>query len=113
MDPNLELYRSLLHLNPYQRRDRMAHLPRSEVIRVETIIQDEDNAKRLEETIAGRDLVQVALANPSEIKEDGQLKNIVLGRANRLEDENKMVRRITNNVADSSSTLISSIAGFD
>ncbi|EXK77158.1 hypothetical protein FOQG_18124 [Fusarium oxysporum f. sp. raphani 54005] len=113
MDPNLELYRSLLHLNPYQRRDRMAHLPRSEVIRVETIIQDEDNAKRLEETIAGRDLVQVALANPSEIKEDGQLKNIVLGRANRLEDENKMTRCITNNVADSSSTLISSIAGFD
>ncbi|RBR13742.1 hypothetical protein FVER53590_13542 [Fusarium verticillioides] len=113
MDPNLELYRSILHLTPYQRRDRMAHLPRSEVIRVETIVQDEDDAKRLEETIAGRDLVQVALANPSEIKEDGQLKNIVLGRTNRLEDENEMVRRITDNVADSSSTLINFMAGFD
>ncbi|KAF5981420.1 hypothetical protein FCOIX_4240 [Fusarium coicis] len=113
MDPNLELYRSILHLTPYQRRDRMAHLPRSEVIRVETIVQDEDDAKRLEETIAGRDLVQVALANPSEIKEDAQLKNIVLGRTNRLEDENKMVRRITNNVASSSSSLIHSVVGFD
>ncbi|KAF4495464.1 hypothetical protein FAGAP_8397 [Fusarium agapanthi] len=113
MDPNLELYRSLLHLTPYQRRDRMAHLPRSEFNRVSAIVQDEDAAKRLEETIAGRDLVQVALANPSEIKEDGQLKNIVLGRTNRPEDEDSIVERITNSVADSSSTLISYIAGFD
>ncbi|KAF5267524.1 hypothetical protein FOXYS1_1606 [Fusarium oxysporum] len=113
MDPNLELYRSLLHLIPSQRRHRMAHLPRSEVIRVETIVQDEDNAKKLKETIAGRDLIQVALDNPSEIKEDGQLKNIVLGRTNRLEDENKMVRRITDNVASSSSSLIYYIENFD
>ncbi|KAM0190084.1 hypothetical protein ACHAPA_011083 [Fusarium lateritium] len=113
MDPNLELYRSLLHLPPWECRERMGHLPRSEVNRVTTIIEEEDRAKRLQESIAGRDLVQVALANPSEIIQDTRLLHVLLGRTIHSDDQDGMVKRITNNVASTSSSLIRYASDFD
>ncbi|KAM5345866.1 hypothetical protein ACJ41O_011727 [Fusarium nematophilum] len=113
MDPNLELYRSLLHLPPWECRERMGHLPRSELTRVEAIIREEEAAQRLEEAIAGRDLVQVALADPSEIIRDTRLQYIVLGRTLSSRDEGMMVKRIANNGATSGGELINYIRGFD
>ncbi|KAF5699710.1 hypothetical protein FMUND_14671 [Fusarium mundagurra] len=113
MDPNLEFYRSILHLSPWERRKRMQHLSESERDRVRIIIQREEDAQRLEELIAGRDLVQVALADPEYIKGYESLKNIVLGRTNWPLDNNAMIRRITNDVARSISTLIQYTENFD
>ncbi|RMJ00559.1 hypothetical protein CDV36_015888, partial [Fusarium kuroshium] len=100
MDLNLELYRSILHLPPWERRERMGHLPQSELDRVTAIIRREKKAQRLEESIAGRDLVEVALADPSEITKYTQLQYTLLGRTIYSDDEARMVKRITNNVAD-------------
>ncbi|KAF4446145.1 hypothetical protein FALBO_17103 [Fusarium albosuccineum] len=113
MDPNLELYRSILHLPPWERRERMRHLPESERDRVRTIARREDDAQRLEQSIAGRDFVQVALIDPSEIIQDTQLKYTLLGRTIHSRDEDMMVKRITNNVADSSPNLVRYIKNFD
>ncbi|RSL49922.1 hypothetical protein CEP51_015419 [Fusarium floridanum] len=113
MDPNLELYRSILHLPPWERRERMGHLPQSELDRVTAIIRREKKAQRLEESIAGRDLVEVALADPSEITKYTQLQYTLLGRTIYSDDEARMVKRITNNVADSSSSLVRQIQDFD
>ncbi|KAF4421778.1 hypothetical protein FACUT_10865 [Fusarium acutatum] len=113
MDPTLDYYRSLLHLAPYERHDRMSHISRLEYNRVSNIVRNEDAAKRLKEVIAGRDLIQVALDDPSEIRGDGRLKNIVLGRTNCYAEEKKMIRRLTNNVASTSSSLIHYVERFD
>ena len=91
----------------------MQHLPESECDRVRGIIEREDDARILEEAIAGRDLVEVALADPSEIIGDIQLKQTLLGRTIYSVDENMMVERITNSVAQNGSELISYIEGFD
>ncbi|KAM0244011.1 hypothetical protein ACHAP5_006675 [Fusarium lateritium] len=113
MDPNLELYRSILHLGSTDRRQRMQHLPQSERDRVRIIVERENRAERLEGKIAGRDLVQVALADPSEIKEHLQLKYALLGRTTYQYDENRMVKRITDGVAQTSQVLVDHIADFD
>ncbi|KAI6773017.1 hypothetical protein HG530_003975 [Fusarium avenaceum] len=111
MDPNLELYRSILHLSPMERRQRMQHLPQPEHNRVRIIIERENHAERLQEKIAGRDIVQMALTDPSEITT--QLKYALLGRTTYQYDENKMVERIANDVARTSQILVDQIAGFD
>ncbi|KAG8667727.1 hypothetical protein FPOAC2_12913 [Fusarium poae] len=113
MDPNLELCRSLMHLTSSERRRRLQHLPPEEYARVRLIVEREQEAQKLEELIAGRDLVQVALADPSEIKASEPLKYALLGRTTYRSDENKMIERITNGVARSSSTLITYIGNFD
>ncbi|KAF4333319.1 hypothetical protein FBEOM_12873 [Fusarium beomiforme] len=113
MDPNLGLYRSILHLSPWERREQMGHLPRSELNRVTAIVEREEDAQKLEKSIAGRDLIQVALNDPSEIIKDEQLKYTLLGRTIYPDDEISMIRRITNNAAGSSWNLISYIAGID
>lgn len=113
MDPNLELYRSISHLPSQERRERMGHLPESERHRVTAIIQREKDAQRLEESIAGRDLVEVALNDPSEVTKDTQLQYTLLGRTICSGDEARMVKRITNNVADSGSSLVRQIQRFD
>ncbi|KIL89255.1 hypothetical protein FAVG1_07649 [Fusarium avenaceum] len=113
MDPNLDLYKSLLHLPPWEQDERMAHLPQEELGRIREIIRTEKNAQRLKESIAGRDLVQVALADPSEITKDTQLQYTLLGRTIYSRDERVMVKRITNNIADSGTNLIRDTQGFD
>ncbi|RGP69884.1 hypothetical protein FLONG3_7639 [Fusarium longipes] len=113
MDPNLELYRSLMHLTSTERDRRLEHLPPEEYTRVEVIIEREQEAQKLEDLIAGRDLVQVALNNPSEIKAYLELRYALLGRTTYRRDEARMVERITNDVARTSSILIGSIANFD
>ncbi|KAF5660661.1 hypothetical protein FHETE_8824 [Fusarium heterosporum] len=112
-DPNLELYRSVLHLSWKERRQRMQHLPRSERERVRTTVEREDHAQRLQENIAGRDLIQMALLDPSKIIERLPLKYALLGRTTYQYDEDKMVTRITNDVARSSQTLVDMMANFD
>ncbi|KAI8721471.1 hypothetical protein NCS52_00594700 [Fusarium sp. LHS14.1] len=91
----------------------MGHLPESELHRVTAIIEREKKAQRLEESIAGRDLVEVALTDSSEITKDTQLQHTLLGRTIYSRDEDMMVKRITNNAADSSSSLVSQILHFD
>lgn len=113
MDPNLELYRSLLHLPPWELHERMGHLPREEFWRVRAIIREENYAQKLEEFIAGRDLIQVALTDPSGIMKHERLTYTLLGRTNNYRDEKMMVKRITNNDADSGSSLVSYIQHFD
>ncbi|KAI3576563.1 hypothetical protein IWW34DRAFT_702524 [Fusarium oxysporum f. sp. albedinis] len=85
MDPNLELCRSLMHLTSTERRQRLQHLPPEEYARVRVIVEREQEAQKLDELIAGRDLC----------------------------DEDKMVERITNDVARASSSLVNYIANFD
>ncbi|KAI1037608.1 hypothetical protein LB503_009442 [Fusarium chuoi] len=92
MDPNLQLYRSLIHLSSTARSQRLQHLAPEEYVRVRVIGEREREAQKLEELIAGRDLVQVALNDPSQII---------------------AFERIANGVARASSTLVSYIANFD
>ncbi|TVY74191.1 hypothetical protein Focb16_v004561 [Fusarium oxysporum f. sp. cubense] len=113
MDPNLELCRSLMHLTSTERRQRLQHLPPEEYARVRVIVEKEQEAQKLEELIAGRDLVQVALTDPSEIIACTPLKYALLGRTTYQCDEDKMVERITNDVARASSSLVNYIANFD
>ncbi|EGU73632.1 hypothetical protein FOXB_15859 [Fusarium oxysporum f. sp. conglutinans Fo5176] len=90
MDPNLELYRSVLNLPLAERRERLRHLSQSERSRVWMIVDREQKIQMLEELIAGRDLVQVALNNPSEIISNMRLKYTLLGRSIYPYDENMM-----------------------
>ncbi|KAF5265051.1 hypothetical protein FOXYS1_4151 [Fusarium oxysporum] len=113
MDPNLELYRSVLNLPLAERRERLRHLSQSERSRVWMIVDREQKVQMLEELIAGRDLVQVTLNNPSEIISNMRLKYTLLGRSIYPYDENMMVKRIANDVARTSQTLIDYIAEFD
>ncbi|EXK79867.1 hypothetical protein FOQG_15546 [Fusarium oxysporum f. sp. raphani 54005] len=113
MDPNLELCRSLMHLTSTERRQRLQHLPPEEYARVRVIIEREQEAQKLEELIAGRDLVQVALTDPSEIITYTPLKYALLGQTTYQCDKDKMVERITNDVARASSSLVNYIANFD
>ncbi|KAL9564134.1 hypothetical protein ACKAV7_011641 [Fusarium commune] len=113
MDPNLELYRSVLDLPLSERRECLRHLSQSERSRVWMIVDREQKIEMLEELIAGRDLVQVALNNPSEIISNMRLKYTLLGRSIYPYDENMMVTRIANDVARTSQTLIDYIAEFD
>ncbi|RTE69239.1 hypothetical protein BHE90_016380 [Fusarium euwallaceae] len=87
MDPNLELYRSILRLPPWERRERMGHLLESELDKVTAIIRREKKAQRLEESIAGRDLVEVALTDLSKITKDTQLQYTLLGRTIYSDDD--------------------------
>jgi hypothetical protein len=102
-----------LDLPRSERRERLRHLPQSEHARVWMIVDREQKAQRLQELIAGRDLVQVALTNLSEITANMRLKYTLLGRNIYPYDENMMVTRITNDVARVSSSLVDYIAGFD
>ncbi|KAI1015463.1 hypothetical protein LB504_010929 [Fusarium proliferatum] len=113
MDPNLQFYRSILHLRSRERRERMQHLPESECDRVRMIIEREEDAQKREAAIAGRDLVQMALESISKITENHYLESALLGRTAYHYDECMMIRRIANRVADSSSTLVHRIALFD
>jgi hypothetical protein len=113
MDPNLELDRSVLHLGPKDRRQRIKHLPREELIRVTTLVERDRWTRRLEEAVAGRDLVELALTNPLEIKKNPPLQNSLLGRACYPDDENNMVWRITKGPSNHGESLINTVAGFD
>ncbi|PNP53569.1 hypothetical protein FNYG_15746 [Fusarium nygamai] len=55
----------------------------------------------------------MALESLSEITGNGYLESALLGRTTHYHDECIMIRRITNRVAESSSTLIHRIAEFD
>ncbi|GKU21533.1 unnamed protein product [Fusarium langsethiae] len=113
MDPNLELCRSLKHLTCTERRQRLQHLPPEEYARVRIIVEREQEAQKLQELIAGRDLIQMALTDPSEIIACQSLKYALLGRTTYKRDEDKVVERITNSVARTSSILVDYIARFD
>ncbi|KAF5251044.1 hypothetical protein FANTH_3805 [Fusarium anthophilum] len=113
MDPNLELYRGILHLGAKDRRQRVQHLPREELIRVKTLVEREQWTQRLEEAVAGRDLVELALTDPVEIEENPPLQKALLGRACYPDDENNMVKRITNGLRKNGESLINSVANFD
>lgn len=113
MDPNLQLYRSLIHLSSTARSQRLQHLAPEEYVRVRVIGEREREAQKLEELIAGRDLVQVALNDPSQIIACTPLKYALLGRTTYQYDEDRIVERIANGVARASSTLVSYIANFD
>jgi hypothetical protein len=91
----------------------MAHLPQEELGRIREIIRTEKDAQRLEESIAGWDLVQVALINPADIIKDTQLQYTLLGRTLDTHNEDIMVQRITNNDADCGLSLVKHIRDFD
>ncbi|KAF5556903.1 hypothetical protein FMEXI_956 [Fusarium mexicanum] len=113
MDPNLSPYRSILHLGPKDRRQRMQHLPKEELIRVKTLVEREQWTQRLGEAVAGRDLVELALTDPVKIEENPPLQKALLGRACYPDDENNMVKRITNGLRKNGESLINTVANFD
>ncbi|KAF5533459.1 hypothetical protein FPHYL_13610 [Fusarium phyllophilum] len=113
MDPNLELYRSILHLESKARRQRIQHLPKEELIRVKTLVERDQWTQRLEEAVAGRDLVELALTNPSEIEKNPPLQKALLGRACYPDDKNKLVRRIAKGLRRNGESLINTVANFD
>ncbi|KAF5251045.1 hypothetical protein FANTH_3806 [Fusarium anthophilum] len=113
MDPNLELYRSLLGLGPVERHERLRHLPRSERVRVASIVHREKLAQRLQEELAGRDVVEMALSNPSEFHGNVLLQNALLGRTSYTVDETKMVKRIIGAHTYDGEGLFEAIANFD
>ena len=84
-----------MHLNSTQHRQRLQHLPDKEYARVRIIAEREQEAQKLKELIAGRDLVQVTLNDPSEIIAYEPLKHALLGRTTYERDEHSMVQRIT------------------
>ncbi|KAI1015455.1 hypothetical protein LB504_010925 [Fusarium proliferatum] len=112
MDTNLELYRSLLNLGPVERYERLLHLPRSERFRVASIVEREKLNRRLQERLAGRDLVEMALSNPSEFHDNVLLQNALLGRTSFYPDEAKMIQRIVG-AQYSGEGLFDKIANFD
>lgn len=113
MDPNLELYRSIVHLDLRERRKRMQHLPTSECVRVRKIVEREERAQKLQEKLAGRDLVEMALSDPSEFRGSPLLQNALLGRALTVPDESAMVARITGKSWNIGEGLLSSMASYD
>ncbi|EEU38421.1 uncharacterized protein NECHADRAFT_88725 [Fusarium vanettenii 77-13-4] len=113
MDPNLELYRSILHLDITERRQRMQHLPTSECVRVRKIVEREQSAQKLQEKLAGRDLVEMALSDPSEFKDSPLLQNALLGRALTFPDECTMVARVAGKGWFTGEALLSSVACYD
>ncbi|KAJ3469698.1 hypothetical protein MRS44_003763 [Fusarium solani] len=113
MDPNLELYRSIVHLDLRERRKRMQHLPTSECVRVRKIVEREERAQKLQEKLAGRDLVEMALSDPSEFRGSPLLQNALLGRALTVPDESAMVARITGKSWNNGEGLLSSMASYD
>lgn len=112
MDTNLELYKSLLILDPVERHERLFHLPRSERVRVAGIVQREKLNQRLQEKLAGRDLIEMALNNPSEFHSHVLLQNALLGRTPFYPDETKMIQRIVGAQYNGES-LFDKIANFD
>lgn len=56
------------------------------------------------------DLVAIALANPCEIPSTSGLRTALLGRACYRQDENAMLKRLTNNAIESSDYLIAAAA---
>ncbi|KAG5750952.1 hypothetical protein H9Q70_006408 [Fusarium xylarioides] len=113
MDSNLQLYRSLLGLDPVERHERLLHLPRSERFRIASIIQREKLDQRLQEELAGRDLIEIALSNPSEFHDSVLLQNALLGRTSYTPDETKMVKRIMGTHRYDGEGLFEAIANFD
>ncbi|KAL5615723.1 hypothetical protein FOBRF1_004471 [Fusarium oxysporum] len=113
MDPNLELYRSILDLGPKERRRRMQHLPKEELIRVKSIVEREKWIQMLETAVAGRDLVELAFTDPVEIQENPPFQKALLGRACYPDDENNMVKRITKGLRKNGESLIHTVASFD
>ncbi|KAI7762951.1 hypothetical protein LZL87_013053 [Fusarium oxysporum] len=113
MDPNLELYKSILHLGPRERRQRMQHIPKAELIRVKSQVEREQWIQRLQELVAGRDVVELAFTDPVEIQENPPLQRALLGRACYPDDENNMVRRITKSLRKNGESLINTVARFD
>lgn len=111
MDPNLDLYRSISHLPFSERRKRVQHLSKEERNRVRIIVEREEDTRKLEKDIGGRDLIEVALAGHS--KMHTRLKLTLLGRTIHSRDENTMVKHITNGAERSGSALISHIARID
>ncbi|KAF5711566.1 hypothetical protein FGLOB1_4925 [Fusarium globosum] len=112
MDTNLELYKRLLDLGPVERHERLLHLPRSERFRVASIVEREKLNRRLQEKLAGRDLVEMALSNPSEFHDNVFLQNALLGRTSFYPDEAKMIQRIVG-AQYSGEVLFDKIANFD
>lgn len=102
-----------MHLNSTQHRQRLQHLPEEEYTRVRVIAEREQEAQKLVELIAGRDLVQLALTDPSEIIAYQRLKYTLLGRITYDRDKCSMVTRITSDVAKATFTLVRYITNFD
>ncbi|KAH7203397.1 hypothetical protein BKA60DRAFT_640997 [Fusarium oxysporum] len=113
MDSNLELYKSLLHLDPLERHERMLHLPRSERFRVASIVEREKLKQMLQEKLAGRDLIGMALSDPYEFRDSVLLQNALLGRTSYTVDETKMVKRIMGEHTYDGEGLFDAIANFD
>ncbi|KAM0470441.1 hypothetical protein ACHAP7_009505 [Fusarium lateritium] len=67
----------------------------------------------LEESLAGRDIVQMALGDPSEFMGNPLLQNALLGRALLYNDECKMVSRIMDSHSNSGDALVGTIAKYD
>jgi hypothetical protein len=105
----------------------MGHLPQEELSRIREIIgkeelakereekarRREEDAKRREEFIAGRDLAEVTLTDPSRVMEDKELLYPLLGRTLNSHNEDAMVKRITNNGENSAWSLVTHIRNFD
>ncbi|KAJ4307781.1 hypothetical protein N0V84_012503 [Fusarium piperis] len=113
MDPNLEFYRSISHLNLVERRQRMQLLAPSERLRVRKIVEREERAQMVQERLAGRDIVEMALSDPSEFTSSPVLQNALLGRALTFPDECTMVARITHRSAGNGENLLNIIADYD
>ncbi|EXK79174.1 hypothetical protein FOQG_16193 [Fusarium oxysporum f. sp. raphani 54005] len=54
MDPNLELYRSILHFDPIEQDKRMQHRSPLECMRVRDIVEREERVQMLENALFGR-----------------------------------------------------------
>ncbi|SPJ86888.1 uncharacterized protein FTOL_11913 [Fusarium torulosum] len=92
----------------------MAHLSQEELGRIREIIRTEKDAQRLEESIAGLDLAQVASFDPSNMMQRTELTYTLLGRTLDSHNEDMMVKRITNDDnADCGSRLVTYVRDFD
>ncbi|RMJ08245.1 hypothetical protein BHE90_002938 [Fusarium euwallaceae] len=91
----------------------MQHLPTSERTRVRKIVEREERAQKLQEKLAGRDLVEMALSDPSEFRGSPLLQNALLGRALTFPDECSMVKRIAGNGWGTGESLLNSMACYD
>ncbi|KAM5350246.1 hypothetical protein ACJ41O_006751 [Fusarium nematophilum] len=91
----------------------MQHLPPSERLRVRKIIEREERAQKVQERLAGRDIVEMALSDPSEFTSNPLLQNALLGRALTYPDESAMVARITDKSEGNGESLLNTIASYD